>query len=230
MLTLKEVQDSVPAGSKGNITQAMVDQLNNLSTDPEVAKYIQDNFITFSNVLQEGRYRMGDYIRAIMYVTHKMRGLTNREAYAEALPQRYNRMVSEGMADKDINSNISAYNKGDLVNKVMERAIIPSWILNQDFFQKALQTQHDLMMDVTVSDKVRCEAANSLLTHLKKPENNKAELKIDIAVNDGMVALERSLQDLSQSQLRQIQHNPSMSVNDIARAPLAIDIEAEEVS
>lgn len=228
MLTLKEVQEVLPIGSRNNMTQTMVDQLNNLSTDPEEAKYIRDNFISFSQVLNDGRFRMGDYVRAVMYVTQKVMGKTNLEAYKSALPDRYQRMINKGMPTKDIASNITAYNSGILVNKVMERAIIPSWILNQDMFQKALQTQFDIMTDYTVADKVRVEAANSILTHLKKPENNKAEIKIDIAVNDGMRALEKSLTELSKRQIKEIEHNPNISANDIARRSLAVDADIEE--
>jgi len=112
---------------------------------------------------------------------------------------------------------VTAYNKGMLVTKIMERAMVPTWILNQDVFQEAINTQYELMMDIDVSPKVRSDAANSLLTHLKKPEvANKAEIKIDIGLNDGMAALERSLVEMSRKQLELIEHDPNVSANDIA--------------
>lgn len=216
MLTLKQVQDSLPVANRNNVSQDMIDQLNALSKDPEEARYIRENFISFAQVLQEGRFKVGDYVRAVMYVSHKVMGKSNLESYKCTFPDRYQKMVNEGKPQKDIASNVTAYNKGILVNKVMERAIIPSWILNQDMFQSALNVQHDIMMDLNVSDKVRVEAANSLLTHLKKPENNKAEVKIDIALNDGMQALESQLNQLANSQLKQIEHDPNISAADVA--------------
>lgn len=216
MLTLKQVQDTLPVSSRNNMTQSMVDQLNALSKDPEEARYIRDNFVSFAQVLQEGRFKVGDYVRAVMYVSHKVMGKTNLDAYKATFPDRHQKMVDEGKPQKDIASIVTAYNKGMLVNKVMERAIVPSWILNQDMFQNALNTQHEIMMDLNVSDKVRVEAANSLLTHLKKPENNKAEIKIDIALNDGMQALENQLNILASEQLRQIEHDPNVSAADVA--------------
>jgi len=194
----------------------MVDQLNSLSTDPEEARYIRENFVSFSQVLMEGRYKVGDYVRAVMYVSHKVMGKSNIGAYVATFPERYQSMIDRQKTPKDISSIVTAYNKGALVTKVMERAIVPSWILNQGMFQTALQTQHDLMIDITVSDKVRCEAANSLLTHLKKPEVNKAELKIEIGLNDGMAALEASLVEMSERQLNSIAHDPGTSANDVA--------------
>lgn len=222
MLTLGQVQEALPVANRNNITQDMVNQLNALSNDPEEARYIRENFVSFSQVLQEGRFKVGDYVHAVMYVSHKVMGKSNLDSYKATFPDRHAAMVMAGKPQKDIASIVTAYNKGILVTKVMERAIVPTWILNQDMFQSALQTQYELMMDTQVSDKVRCEAANSLLTHLKKPEVHKSELKIDIALNDGMAALEAQLVTLSKQQLNQIEHNPNITAQDVANMPMKV--------
>ena len=227
MLTLKDVQDSLPAGLKGNISQAMVDQLNALSKDPEEARYIRENFISFSKVLSEGRFKLPDYVRAVMYVSHKVMGKSNLDAYKATFPERYQKMVAEGRATKDIASFVAAYNSGKLVNLIYERAMVPTWVLNQDMFQAALNTQFTIMNDVMVSDKVRVEAANSLLTHLKRPETNKAELKIDIKMNDGMAALERRLAEMAEIQQKTIESR-ALTAQEVAALPMNI-AEAEVV-
>ena len=227
MLTLKEVQDSLPAGQKGHISQDMVDQLNALSNDPEEARYIRENFISFSQVLSEGRFKLGDYVRAVMYVSHKVMGKSNLDAYKSTFPDRYAQMQADGRLPKDIASYVAAYNKGKLVNLVYERAMIPTWVLNQDIFQSAINTQYEIMNNESVSDKVRVEAANSLLTHLKKPESNKAELKIDVAMNDGMAALEQRLAEMASTQMKVIE-GKAMTVQDVAAMPLNVP-EAEIV-
>lgn len=221
MLTLKEVQDSLPVGQKGVITQDMVDQLNALSRDPEEARYIRENFISFSQVLAEGRFKLGDYVRAVMYVSHKVMGKSNLDSYKATFPERYQQMVADGRQPKDIASYVAAYNKGKLVNLVYERAMIPTWVLNQDMFQSALNTQYEIMNDVNVSDKVRVEAANSILTHLKKPEVNKAELKIEIGMNDGMAALEKRLAEMAEVQQRTIEGR-MMTAQEVAALPMNI--------
>lgn len=220
MLTLTQVQESLPAANRNNITQPMVDVINSLSVDPEEARNIRDNFISFSQVLQEGRFKLGDYVRAVTYVSHKIMGKSNLGAYKATFPERHKAMVDSGKEAKDIASIVTAYNKGMLVTKVMERAIVPTWILNQDMFQEALNTQFSLMTDVSVSDKVRCEAANSLLTHLKKPEVHKSELKVEIAKSDGLLALEAQLEALTNEQLNHIKNNPNVSAQDIAGRPM----------
>lgn len=216
MLTLGEVQASLPASYRNNMTQDMVNQLNALSKDPEEARIMRDNFITFAQVLQEGRFKVSEYVRAVMYVSYKLMGKSNLDAYKEALPERYANMINMGKAGKEISSIVSAYNKGLLVTKIMERSIVPVWVLNQDVFQAAINTQYELMTDTNVSDKVRSDAANSLLTHLKKPEAIKTELSIGFELNDGMAAIERELVAMSRQQLNQIEHDPNVSANDVA--------------
>jgi hypothetical protein len=221
MLTLREVQDTLPAGQKGHITQDMVDQLNSLSKDPEEARYIRENFVTFAQVLQEGRFKLGDYVRAVMYVSHKVMGKSNLDAYKATFPERYKQMVADGRQPKDIASYVAAYNKGKLVNLVYERAAIPTWVLNQDMFQSALNVNYNIMNDDTVSDKVRVEAANSILTHLKRPETNKAELKVEIGLNDGMKALQARIAEMAEAQQKTIEGRV-MSAQDVAAMPMNV--------
>ena len=148
-------------------------------------------------------------------------GKSNLDSYKATFPERYQQMVADGRQPKDIASYVAAYNKGKLVNLVYERAMIPTWVLNQDMFQSALNTQYEIMNDVNVSDKVRVEAANSILTHLKKPEANKAELKIEIGMNDGMAALEKRLAEMAEVQQRTIEGR-MMTAQEVAALPMNI--------
>lgn len=222
MLTLGQVKETLPVNFRNNMTQDMVDQLNSLSKDPEEARYMRENFVSFASVLQEGRFKVGDYVKAVMYVSYKVMSKSNHDAYKLTFPERYAPMEAAGKSQKDIASIISAYNRGQLVTLVTERAIVPTWLLNQDKFQSALQTQYELMSDTQVSDKVRCDAANSLLTHLAKPTVHKAELKIEVAVSDGMAAMEAQLVEMSRLQLNMIEHDPNISANDIAALPMKV--------
>ena len=229
MLTLDRVQESLPAGQRGHITQDMVDQLNALSRDPEEARIIRDNFISFSQVLAEGKFKIGDYVRAVMYVSHKIMGKTNLESYKQTFPDRYQKMVADGKAPKDIASFVTAYNKGKLVNMVYERSVIPAWVLNQDMFQSALNVNYEIMNDAQESGKVRVEAANSILTHLKKPEAIKNELKIEIDKSDGLAALEQRIAEMAEVQKNTIE-GKALTAQEVAALPMNIpEVEFEEV-
>ena len=224
MLTLNQVKESLPVNFRNNVTQDMVNQLNTLSTDPHEARIIRDNVITFAQVLQEGRFKFGEYVKAAMYVSYKLMGKSNLESYKLTFPDRYADMVKTNKPSKDVASIVSAYNKGLIVTKITERSIVPSWVLNQDIFQKALETQHDIMIDTAMPARDRVAAANSLIMALKKPDVLKAELEVTIKNDDGMAALEERLNALSKKQLEILNMDPNMTAQDIAEMALVADM------
>jgi glutamine synthetase type III len=178
----------------------MVDMLNGLLVDPDLRENFRDNLLSYTNVMSDGRYKIGDYINAVRYMSHKLLGSSNIEAYVKTFPDRYQRLVDEGADDKTISSYCAAYNKTQLVNKVREQTLVPVYILNADIYQKAINVQAALMTDTTVSDKVRSDAANSLLTHLKQPEVTKIELGITTKEDSAIQELRRATNALAQQQ------------------------------
>ena len=226
MFTVDDVREALPAHLKGNANQDIADMLNKISDDPEAAQTIRDNFVSYSLVLRDGKYKMRDYVKAVAYVSYKMMGYTNREAYVKTFPDRYKAHVANGATDKDIAAYIAVYNRGKLVNMILEQSIIPSWILNQDAYQKAINVQVSLMNDPDVSPKVRSDAANSILLHLKKPEEKAgAQLNINLADNSGMDELNKTLREMSEMQQKLIQQG--MSTKNIAHQRI---IDAEVIS
>ena len=199
MLTVDEIKTALPAQFKGSATQDLTDKINQIATDPEAAEYIRDNFISYTRVLSEGRFKTDDYVNAVAYVSYKIMGYSNKESYSRALPNRYAGLVARAATEKDISAFVSAYNKNKLVNLILEQSLTPSWVLNQDVFQKAINTQAELMLTAN-SEKVRTDAANSILTHLKKPESHKVELNISAVENSGMLELNHMLASLAQRQ------------------------------
>ena len=224
MLTIQQVEIAVPANLKSAITPQFVDTLNNLSTDPVMAEQMRENFMSYTSVLKDGRFKTEDYLSAVMYVSYKLMGKTNLEAWGLTFPQRYQTLVARGTSSKDIAAHVSAYNKGKLVNLIMEQTLVPSWVLNQDLYQRALNVQADLMANA-MSEKVRSDAANSILTHLAKPKDNiAAQINIGLGENSGMNELRDTLTQLAKQQQDLI--NRGVSTKDIA-AQTIIDVEAK---
>ena len=199
MLTIAQVAASVPQTLKGTITQALVDRINNAVADPVVAEHIRDNFLTYSRVLQEGRYKTEDYLNAVMYVSHKLMGCSNREAYERTFPVRYGQLLANGASSKDISAYVSMYSKGKLVNLILEQSLVPTWVLNQDSHQKAINTLVELMTGAQ-SEKVRCDAATSILVNLAKPKEAGPLVNIDMRETSGMSELRDNLVKLAQQQ------------------------------
>jgi hypothetical protein len=225
MLTREMVERSLPANLKGAATQAFTDQINNIISEPLIADEIRNNFISYSGVLKDGKFKTEDYLHAVAYVTFKLLGNSNQDAYFMTFPDRYRLLLSKGATSKEISAYVAAYNKGKLVNMIMEQSLVPSWVLNQDLYQKAINVQADLMQNAS-SEKVRTDAANSLLTHLAKPKEAGPLVSIDIRESSGLTELKGMLVQLAQSQQNAIKGG--MTPKEIAGQKI-IDVQAEEV-
>lgn len=199
MLTKEQIEKAVPANLKSSVTPNLVALVNNATSDPIIAEQIRNNFISYTAVLKDGKFKTEDYVSAVSYVSFKLLGYTNLEAYARTFPQRYAALLAKGTVSKDIAAYVSAYNKGKLVNLILEQTLVPTWVLNQDLYQRALNVQADLMVN-SMSDKVRCDAANSLLTHLAKPKEAGALINIDMRESSGMNELRDTLADMARQQ------------------------------
>lgn len=217
MLTLPELEQALPPHLKSSANQGLLDKINNVSADPETAKHIRDTFVSYASVLKEGKFKTEDYLNAVSYVTFKMMGYNNKEAYARAFPTRYQNLVAKGLSDKDISAYVSAYSKGRLVNMVLEQVLIPGWVLNQDVFQKAVNHLASLMVTAK-SEKVQCDAANSLLTHLKRPEKKEFDINLNVAESSGMRELKGMLTELAEKQIALIEGG--VQTREIAHQPL----------
>lgn len=221
--TLEEVKGAVPSHMRSGVTQDLVDKLNTIAKDPVMAEDIKKNFVSYSAILKEGKFKIDEYMNAVAYVSYKIMGNSNQDAYAKTFPKRYADLVARGATAKDISSYVSAYNKGKLVNMILEQSLVPSWVLNQHLFQEALNTQADLMRNAQ-SEKVKTEAANSLLTALQKPKDTKFQINIGETENAGMKEMRDLLTELAENQRNGIA-NGSMKTIDVAAQRLVVDEE-----
>lgn len=227
-LTVEQFKQCLPDKVKKSINQELIDQINTTLSEPELYESYRDNLLSYTKVMADGRFKIPSYIDAVRYVSHKLMGCTNIEAYIKTFPDKYAAFVAQGVAAKDIASYVTAYNKGKLVNLIFEQTLIPSYVLNQDLYQKALNVQADLMIS-SHSDKVRCDAANSLLTHLKMPETQKVELEIGVREDSTIQALRETTMALARQQ-RMMLEAGAMDAQQVAHSKLQIiDVDASEV-
>ena len=131
-------------------------------------------------------------------------GYSNVDSYIKTFPNRYQTLVARGLAPKDIAAYVCIYNKGQLVNRILEQSLVPTWVLNQDIYQKAINTQAEIMLS-SKSDKVRSMAADSLLRNLAKPEKAGPQINIDMTANTGLDDLKETLFKLAETQQKLIQ-------------------------
>ena len=225
-ITKELVARALPGNLKSVATDQLADMINQISTDPLIAEQIRDNFLSYTSVLKDGKFKVEDYLNAVAYCSYKLMGDSNQDAYFKTFPQRYANLVAAGRTPKEISSYVAAYAKGQLVNKIMEQTLVPSWVLNQHMYQAALNTQFKIMTDEDVSPKVRSDAADSLLTHLTKPKEAGPLINIDMGETSGMNELKDALSRMAQQQQTLI--NAGVSTKEIAAQDI-VDATPKEI-
>ncbi|WMM35592.1 hypothetical protein [Vibrio phage PJN101] len=219
-MTTTEFKDALPAQMKKNVNQDLIDKVNKIMANDDDREQFRDNIVGMSYVLKEGKFKLESYVNAVRYITFTMMGKTNQESYALTFPDKMRAWNTQGKTAKDISSAVAIYNKSKLVNLVREAALIPAHIYNADVFQEAINVQAELMRSAN-SEKVRSDAANSLLTHLKRPETQKVELDIGVKEDSAIASLRDTTAKLVEQQKAMLKSG-AMSAQEVAEQKMVI--------
>jgi uncharacterized protein (UPF0147 family) len=225
-LTVEQIKKLVPRNMKAAISKNFVQKLNDVAEDPEVRNVFRENMVGFLDVLNEPNINMSAYISAVKYVSYKLMDHTNQSAWCKTFPERHQRMLEEEKGDDAIRAAVSAYSKGKIVNLVMEQALVPTWVLNADVRQKAINRLAHLMVK-SKSEKVQADAAMGLLTHLKPPEAQKVDISIGEREDESLVAMRKAITDLAQAKRSEIEGGRA-TAGEMAASKI-IDVEAEVI-
>ena len=216
ILTKDQLLDALPKRVRGSLTDEVMDNLNSLVMDESVREQYRENILGFSSIIATGQYKLQNFLDAVRFVTFKFTGSTDYDAYKKTFPERYKRLKSEGASKKTISAYVSTYKKNKLVQQIFQQNMIPVYIANADTFQKAINVQAKLMMTAR-NEKVRSDAANSLLSHLKPPELKKVELDIGYKQNTTLDDLREATQQLVAMQREQLDKK-TLTPADIAQS------------
>lgn len=228
MLSLQQFQQVLPDKVKKSINQELIDRINTTLSDPEMLEIYRDNLISYTSVMRDGKFKIEQYLDAVRYVSFKLLGDTNIDAYMKTFPDKYQKFVADGVAPKDIASYVTAYNKGKLVNLIFEQTMIPTHVLNMDMYQKALNVQMELALTAK-SEMVRMNAANSVMVQLKPPEVKKIELDIGVKEDQSINVMRQAMIDLAKAQASSITQG-GMNAQQVAHMALkVIDQDMQEV-
>lgn len=220
-LSQTEIANALPAHLRTAVTPAFVDQLNNMAADPLIAEEFERNFVSYSKVLMEGKYKTTDYLNAISYVTYKLLGHTNQDAYKFTFPDRNREMVAKGYDAKQISSFVAAYHKGQLVSAILQQTIVPAFVLHQSKFHEAISVQHEIATDTNALNKDRVAAADSLIRALTPPTAKEVNINLGVQEASGMTELRAMLADSARKQKEFIEMGGD--VKSIAEQGLIID-------
>ena len=220
-LTEEQFKRVLPASVKKSVNPVLIAGVNRILSDPQFQENYRDNLLSYTSVMRDGKFKIQQYIDAVKYVSCKLLGSSNIEAYVKSFPDRYQRLLDNDTSNKDIASYVTAYNKTKLVNLIFEQTLIPFHVLNADMYQRALNTQAELMVHAN-SEKVRTDAANSILNHLKAPEVRKIELDIGLKEDKSIDELRATTLELVAQQKKMIQAGVR-DAKEIAESKLLIE-------
>ncbi|QPG06960.1 hypothetical protein IT774_07605 [Salinimonas marina] len=226
-LTVDEIKSALPDNFKKSINQQLIDGINATISDPEMYEQYRDNLVSYTHVLKTGKFKITNYLDAVRYVSYKLMNQTNIQAYSNTFPDKIARFNAQGVSSKDVASYVTAYNKSKLVNLILEQTLVPTWVLNQDLYQRALNVQADLMLNAR-SEKVRSDAANSILTQLKQPEKQKIELDIGVKEDSVIEQLKLRTAELAAQQRMLIQAGAT-NAQEVAHSKIIDNVEYTEV-
>ena len=217
MLTIAELKEVVPKQHRTKVSQSFVDTLNTMVKDPQMAEVYQKNIITYSHVLQDGRFKLTDYFNAVLFVSYKMMGLSSMAAYQKVFPDKCRDMVNRNVSAKDMQAYASTFNKNKLVTLIYEQTLIPDHIMYASVRHRAIAAQANLLN--STNEYVVQKAADSLMNHLKAPESAKISIEMGTKDTGVLVDLSEALNRLSNQQSIAIQSG-SLSAKQIAHAAI----------
>lgn len=221
---IEELKESLPRQHRSKVTPEFINDMNKLISDPDFGEVYSKNLITYTSVLQEGRFKLVDYFNACAFVSHKMLGHSSVSAYQKVFPDKVKDMVLRGVTPKDIHSYASMFNKNKLVSLIYEQTLIPDYIMYASIRHKAIATQASLLN--SDNEHIVQKAADSLMNHLKAPEQS--NMTIDIGVKDGGIIsdLANALANLSNQQRGMI-IDGSCTAKDIAHQAIITSEESD---
>ena len=224
-ITVDLLRQALPRAHRNMATPEIVERFNQAASG-EMADMLRDNFLGYMDVLQEGKFKVEDYLNAVKYVSFKVMGKSNRTSYSLVFPDRYTRLMADQTLAPEIDSYVTAYNKGKLVNLILAQTQVPTYVLNADLFQKALNVQMELALTAQ-SEMVRSQAANSILTILKVPETAKVKIDVNVRNDNSIEALQEMMARVAGEQ--QALLGQGVPLKAITSIPLIVDAEFEEV-
>lgn len=228
LMTMEQFQKVLPKKVKKSINPELLDKINTTMSDPVAMAEYRDNLLSYVSVMQDGRFKISQYLDAVRYVSHKLQGDPNIDAYIKTFPDRYSAFLKSNTTGKDIASYVTSYNKNKLVNLIYEQTLIPTHVLNADLYQKALNQQVWLMMNAK-SEKVMSDAATSVMMQLRTPETTKIELDISVKEDSAIAELRETTLALAAQQRLMIQAG-AMDAKEVAHSKILIEGEVVEES
>lgn len=226
MLDAVTLKTAMPKQYKGSITQDLLDSFNSRLTDA-TREMSLENVVTFNNVLVDGKYSTKHYLDVITYVSHKLCGLSNTEAWKLTFPDRYKRCKEQNRTAKDLSSYVSNFHNRPLVSHILSQVMIPAHVSYAQYFHESIKKHVDLMRNAD-KERTQLDAAISLANILKAPEDKKLVIDVGVATSSALEDLKVATAALALQQQQMIE-NKIMTAKDAAHQNIITEGEYERI-
>lgn len=224
--TGEDFKKVLPKEYKGKLEDGLIAKIGKMLEDTDMQEAYRENILSHVHVLNQGKFTLPQYVVACKFVSHKLLGKTDIDAYVATFPNKYATFKAEGKDNKEINHYANAYAKTKLVVLVTEQTMMPVWISNNFLFQEAINKEANLMRTAK-SEFVQHEAAKTLIMQLRPPEKQEIELNVGVKKESMIENLKQAAIELATMQVRSIQQGKQTPF-ELAHSSLVIDIEEED--
>lgn len=210
-----------------DIPKELLTSINRVIADnPEVGEAIRENTYGYLEALEDN-VPLSTYFSAVTYVSFRLQGLTKFDSWKRTFPEKYQEYLVRGTSKEQMYNSAGRFDKHKVVAKISKFSSVPTWIINQDVYQKAINRQAWLMENAK-SEKVQSDAANSLLTHLKRPDEIDTEVEVEVEQNDTIVQLQKTMLELAKAQRDSVQSG-GVTAKVVAESTIITEEELEDV-
>lgn len=85
-ITTEVLKHSLPDKFKNSVNDELLNNINNTLSDPDLYETYRDNFLSYMSVLNDGRYKITDYLNAVKYCTQRLMGKSQIDSYIVTFP------------------------------------------------------------------------------------------------------------------------------------------------
>lgn len=216
-LTKDHIAQALPEKAGKYVSTTLVDHINKIIDEPDTREFFRQNLMNYNTVLQEGKYTVTAYVSAVMYVSYKMMGYSNKDAFARTFPEKMDRYRKERKSQGEIDNFVSGYNRTKMVVALTTKARVPAYILNMDIHQEAINKLADVMRHGK-NEMAVVKAASDLMNYLTPPEDT--AIKVDVGIEHSFLSnVKDAVKDLVAQQRAAIASGSTTAV-DMANAKI----------
>ncbi len=213
-LTVEKLKSFMPKGASAEVTQAIVDKINNTGNETGLLQEVfEEQILSYAGLVSGKGRTFEKLVNALKYCNLKLiPGMTNEKAWAITFPDKYDKLITE---KRFAASHVSMYNSSEMVIEIDKMLMMPVAIQYAPMFHHSVKKLFDLSNGFAANGKeasahVQFMATAELAKLTRMPETAKVE--VDVKVNQGSIIdeYEKAINMMANAKLDQIKSGGNM--------------------